>query len=237
MYKFYSITILLVFLIRNPLLVGADEESISKVAPLLEKVTRYHKNHNKIAGNFVLKINNSTQEGSFYFYNDDENGSSVKLLFGDEKEDSQSIVEKFSYWIFHNQHLWIYLANRHVLVDQTVPKYFLSIGNLGNGLTHYFLNYKNFSITEKKEKNLGIMAITFSNPVKPVAFDQVTIEITADGFQRATYATSKNKNTVTKFAFILDNVNENPDFNENKIFKVNPSGNVQILRNVLIKNK
>lgn len=208
----------------------------SNVAPLLEKVTRYQRNHKKISGNFVLQVNGSVQNGLFYYYNS-EKDSSIKLLFGADDDNNDGQVDKLSYWVVHNKHLWIYLAQRHIVVDQAIPSYFLSIGSLGGGLTHYFSDYKSLKIFEKKEKSNTITILNFTKPIKPMAFDDVSIEVTAEGFQRATYATSIINNKVVKFAFTLSSVDDNASFDENKIFRVNPPGNAQILRNVLMKNR
>lgn len=206
-----------------------SDEDLSKLSGIIEKINRFLTNHSKISGDFEMKMNGQVSRGIFFM----GGNSSFKLFFGPrEKYDvytgNYRIVSSNGYVV------WIYLPNRKILVEQKVPEYFKVAEGFTSTFSNYFASYDKVSIREVKEKkNATLTILTFQLPNRETLFDTVSIEVTQEGFVRSVLGVSIKDGKQSSFFIKKTNVKKDVNF-DNDFFLVKSTGDVQILRNVLI---
>jgi outer membrane lipoprotein-sorting protein len=210
-------------------LFGISQKDLSKVTVLMEKVDRFYQENPKLKGSFSLYMNGNERKGYFLYQAPDK----LKLFFGPEEAEDP---EKHRYIVTNGNILWIYLPQYTVLIEQEIPEYFQQIGKLGINISRFFGSYGTFVLEEEKNENGKDIILSLKNPVKEVPYQEITFIIQENGFVRGMKGKTVRDGQTTHVSFYRYNLKADPEFTE-KEFKVRPSGDVQILRNVLMKNK
>lgn len=208
---------------------GISPKELEKISFIIEKVDNFYKKNPKIKGSFSLNINGEQGNGYFLF----QYPSKLKLFFGseymDEGEQAKTIVTDGNV-------LWIYLPWSKVLIEQEIPDYFKDIGDLGIGLSRLLSNYKNAEVSEIIENKEKMILLTLKNPVRNVPFQEITMTINQEGFVTQMKGKSEKDKKPYHVQFDRTVKDKNARMND-RDFRMKPSGDVQILRNVLIKTK
>ncbi len=219
----------LAFLILSTNIYSIKKKDLEKVTAIIEKVDKFYKKYPKIKGYFSLNSDGRTKKGYFLF----EAPSKLKLFFGPEYAQEP---EKFKYIITNGDVLWIYIPRYKVLVEQEIPEYFKQIGMLGMGISRFLASYDKLSLKEEYVNRQKLIKLTLKIPKKNVPYKELSFYINSEGFITTMKGlTIKNKRT-NWVTFSRYKLNKNPKITE-KDFRIKPSGDIQILRNVLIKTK
>lgn len=208
---------------------AVSKKDLSKVAFLLEKVDNFYKRNPKLKGNFTLIQGGNDRRGYFLY----QHPSRLKLFFGPEKAEDP---ERFSFIMADKNNVYIYLPHRKVLVEQEVPEYFQQIGMLGMGISRFFANYQDVDVQEEEKNGEKLSIVSLSNPIKNIPYTQLTFTITEEGFISGMRGVTVKNNQPQAVSFLRYNLVKNVEIDE-KEFQVKPQGDIQILRNVLIKTK
>lgn len=213
-----------------PTLFSINSKDLEKISWIVEKVDNFYKKNPKLKGNFTLYQDGKKSEGYFLF----EAPSKLKMFFGPEEESNDS--EKFRYIISNGSVLWIFLPQAKVLVEQEIPDYFKDMGMLGMGISRLLGSYRHLTTAEEDKDGEKLTLLTLKNPSKNMPFQEITFTINQEGFitMMRGKAIKNNKQQIT--TFFRYGLNKNPEFTD-RDFRVRPSGDIQILRNVLVKTK
>jgi len=218
-----------IFIFSGVTVFGISQKEMEKMTFIIEKVDNFYKNNPKIKGNFQLDNNGEKTTGYFLF----QYPSKLKLFFGPQGVEE---VEYYKYIITDGNVLWIYLPGSKVLIEQEIPEYFKDIGVLGIGLTRLLSNYKNAEISEVVEKNEKQTLLVLKNPVRNVPFFEIAIYVNQEGFMTMMRGKSEKDKKPYMVTFSRTLTDKSARISD-RDFKIKPTGDVQILRNVLIKTK
>ncbi|HCL57681.1 MAG TPA: hypothetical protein DHW82_11830 [Spirochaetia bacterium] len=224
-----KILLVLLLTIFSSGLFSLTPKEIEKATQLIEKVNNFYNKNPKLKGYFKLYINEQESGGYFFF-----NGpSQLKLFFGPEKTDDP---EKFRYILTDGNTLWLFLPYQKVLVEQEIPEYFKDIGVLGMGMLRFLSNYEELELSEEVKNDKKLIVLNLKKPNKNLPYEEITLYIDEEGFVPILKGKMKQGNKSQNISFYRYNINKNPVFTE-KDFKVKPSGEIQILRNVFVNSK
>lgn len=225
--KRYIIVVLLIFSFGSTF--ALDNKHLAKVTGILEKVQRFQKNNKTLKGYFSFTVNKGKKTGFFLY----KAPHQLKMFFGPEYTKEP---QHFRYLISNGKTLWVYLPQYQALVEQEIPEYFKQVSRLGMGLSRFLASYKSLTINEETKKGVKNYILVLKDPIRNVAYQELKFVITDEGFIQSMTGKTVWNNKPYFVAFSRYNIKKNVKIDE-KQFKPRLSGDIQIIRNVLLKNK
>lgn len=202
-------------------------EGILKISNLLSKIDDFNKNKS-MKGYISLSIDSNTKKGYFIYQYPDK----LKIFFGPEvvrEEDKDS----YSFVVTNGEVIWIYLPQYMVLIEQVIPEYFKRVGFIQGDIKKLILSYEIVDLKYSEDNKFYI--ISAEKPKNNIPFYKVVFNVSPDGFVFKTLYYIQKENRIITISIEKYGIKEyEPNPND---FVVKPSGDMQVLRNVLFSYK
>ncbi|HOJ50107.1 MAG TPA: hypothetical protein PKW55_04780 [Spirochaetota bacterium] len=211
------------FTVILPLFIFGND--ILKISNILSKIDDYNKNKS-FKGYISLTVDNVNRKGYFIYQYPDK----LKIYFGPESVKDED-KDKYSFIVTNGEILWVYLPQYMVLIEQVIPEYFKRVGFIQGDIKKLVLGYNKIDL--KYEKDIYILSI--EEPKVNSPFYKVIFNITSEGLIIRAYYTIKTDNRFINIS--IEKYNIKPYEPEQNDFVVKPTGDMQVLRNVLFSYK